>query len=188
MPPQVKVSKEQIKDMAFLMTKESGFESVTARKLADRLSCSTQPIFRVYENMDALKCDVYAMCTEYAREKMNKGINKKEPLYLSLGLNYIELARNEQHLFRLIAAVDDLGISGDGEFLLKGEVGDLSKMMPGSDAISEESRGVLFEAMWLIVHGIATLVVSGRIGLSDEEIRGLITKTYDGLLHELKGK
>ena len=48
MPPQVKVSKEHIKSEAFQMTKESGFEAVSARKLAERLNCSTQPIFRVY--------------------------------------------------------------------------------------------------------------------------------------------
>ena len=100
----------------------------------------------------------------------------------------INFEKNCFDLFRLIAAVDDLGIDGDGEFLLKGETGDLSKMLPGSEAIAEESRGVLLKAMWLIIHGIATLVVSGRIGLSDEEIRGLITRTYNGLLHELKGK
>lgn len=38
MPPQVKVSKEHIKSEAFQMTKESGFEAVSARKLAERLN------------------------------------------------------------------------------------------------------------------------------------------------------
>lgn len=70
MPPQVKVSKEHIKSEAFQMTKESGFEAVSARKLAERLNCSTQPIFRVYQNMEELKADLYEMGTDYMRESM----------------------------------------------------------------------------------------------------------------------
>ncbi len=70
MPPQVKVSKEKINTEAFQMTMENGFESVTARKLAERLGCSTQPIFRVYANMEELKVELYEMGTEYMRERM----------------------------------------------------------------------------------------------------------------------
>lgn len=188
MPPQVKVSKEHIRDEAFKMTKESGFESVTARKLAERLNCSTQPIFRVYTNMDELKVELYEMGTEYMRESMASFKGKSEPAYLSLALGYIEAAKNEKNLFRLIAAVDDLGIQGDGEFLLKGEAVNYPKMLPGSEKLSDEQKGELIKAIWFLVHGIATLLVSGRTAISDEEIRGLITETYSGLLSELQGK
>ena len=67
---------------------------------------------------------------------------------MSLGLNYIELAKSEQHLFRLIAAVDDLGISGDGEFLLKGETGDLSKKVPVVKKMNTDIGGQTWYAMY----------------------------------------
>ena len=141
MPPQVKVSKEHIKSEAFQMTKESGFEAVSARKLAERLNCSTQPIFRVYQNMEELKADLYEMGTDYMRESMERHKGKSEPAYLSLAKGYIDAARNEKNLFRLIASVDDLDISGDKEFLLKGEAINYPNMLPGAESLDEEKRG-----------------------------------------------
>jgi len=188
MPPQVKVSKDYIKSEAFEMTKESGFEAVTARKLAERLNCSTQPIFRVYTNMDELKVDIYQMGAEFIRERMIAYQGDAQPTYLSLATGYIEAARNEENLFRLIAAVDDLGIQGEGEFLLKGEAMNYPNILPGAEGLNDEKKGELISAIWFLVHGIATLIVSGRTDISDEEIRGLITETYSGLITELQGK
>lgn len=188
MPPQVKVSKDHIKAEAFQMTKESGFEAVTARKLAERLNCSTQPIFRVYANMEELKVEIYEMCADYMREKMARYKGKSEPAYLKLALGYIDAAKNEKNLFRLIASVDDMDIEGDGEFLLKGEVSETSDLLPGTEKLNEEQKGELLKAIWFLVHGIATLLVAGRTMISDKEIRGLITETYAGLLVELSNK
>ena len=188
MPPQVKVSKEHIKSEAFQMTKESGFEAVSARKLAERLNCSTQPIFRVYQNMEELKADLYEMGTDYMRESMERHKGKSEPAYLSLAKGYIDAARNEKNLFRLIASVDDLDISGDKEFLLKGEAINYPNMLPGAESLDDEKKGELISAIWFLVHGIATLIVSGRTEISDKEIGDLINETYFGLLSRVKGE
>ena len=45
------ITKQMIIDGAFELLKKEGVEAVTARKLAAHIGCSTQPIFRVYENM-----------------------------------------------------------------------------------------------------------------------------------------
>ena len=49
-----KIHKDFLVDTAFILAKQEGFENVTARKLAAKAGCSTQPIFRLYENMDDL--------------------------------------------------------------------------------------------------------------------------------------
>ena len=46
MPRKESITIEQILDTAFAMTREEGYASVTARKVAARAGCSTQPIFR----------------------------------------------------------------------------------------------------------------------------------------------
>lgn len=188
MPPQVKVSKEKILSTAFEMTRESGFESVTARKLAERLNCSTQPIFRVYENMDALKRDVFFLGADLFSEYMLKKKGKKDPTYLALGLAYIEIAKKEKNLFKLIAAIEDFQADDIKEFLLRGDVSEYLDTLPEAESLSPKEKKELFMAVWFITHGIATLVVGNRSGLSDKEIRGLITDAYFGLLNELKGK
>lgn len=190
MPPQVKVSKEKILNTAFEMTRESGFESVTARKLAERLECSTQPIFRVYENMDALKRDLFFMgadlFSDYMQGKCKKK-NQKEPAYLTLGMAYIDIAKKEKNLFKLIAAIEDFQDDDIKEFLLRGDVSEYLETLPNTETLQPKEKRELFMAVWFITHGIATLVVSNRSGLGDKEIRGLITKAYTGLLNELKG-
>ena len=53
------ITKEEIVDAAFRITRKEGFQQITSRKLASEAGCSTQPIFRLYANMEALKKDVY---------------------------------------------------------------------------------------------------------------------------------
>ena len=48
------ISKQMILDGAFDLVRTQGIEMLTARKLAAHISCSTQPIFRVYTNMEEL--------------------------------------------------------------------------------------------------------------------------------------
>ena len=60
-----KIHKDFLVDTAFLLAKQEGFENVTARKLAAKAGCSTQPIFRLYENMDDLLAEVYLRAVEY---------------------------------------------------------------------------------------------------------------------------
>ncbi|MCH5263352.1 MAG: TetR/AcrR family transcriptional regulator, partial [Lachnospiraceae bacterium] len=54
------ITKEEILNAAFQMTRENGFSNVSARTLAAKAGCSTQPIFRVYKNMEELGNDLYA--------------------------------------------------------------------------------------------------------------------------------
>ena len=62
------ISKEDIIDAAFNITKREGFDKITSRGLAAEAGCSTQPIFRIYENMEALKKDVYDRASGFYEE------------------------------------------------------------------------------------------------------------------------
>ena len=64
MPRKESITLEQINQAAFELVRESGFAELTARKLAAKAGCSTQPIFRVYKNMDELKQVVYEKAIE----------------------------------------------------------------------------------------------------------------------------
>ena len=48
------ITRNYLFDTAFGMLREEGIENITARKLAARAGCSTQPIFRLYNNMEEL--------------------------------------------------------------------------------------------------------------------------------------
>ena len=184
MPPKEKVSKACVTRTAFEMTREYGFSAVTARKLAERLGCSTQPIFRAYENMDEIRTELFYMSMNLFIEEMLK-TKGKSPAYLGLALKYIELARQEKNLFELIASIDDFGTKTIDEFV-KGEEGEaIYKKIIGNNDATDKKKKELFMMFWMFVHGMASLIVSNRVQLSEREIKGLITKAYEGFVGQL---
>lgn len=184
MPPRERISKEHVLNTAFEMTRESGFEALTARKLAERMDCSTQPIFRAYENMDMLKKDLFSKSAEYFSDYMLSNINEKDPIYISMGMAYIELAKKETFLFKLIADIDDYETDDIHEFL-QGEDHGLLEKLPNTQKLDSIQKKELFLMVWMFTHGVATLVTSNRVNLDNEEIITLIKKAYEGFLNQV---
>ena len=54
MPP-VRIKKEDIIKGTIMFIKTNGIEELSARNLAKSINCSTQPLFKQFENMDDLK-------------------------------------------------------------------------------------------------------------------------------------
>ena len=103
MPPKAKITKEMILDAVLNITRETGFETVNARSIANKLQCSTRPIFTCYENMDELKKEFLIFAYEYYEQYVSNYsdvINVKP--YLILPLSYIEFAQEEAYLFKLL--------------------------------------------------------------------------------------
>lgn len=184
MPPKEKVSKARIEKTAFEMTREYGFSEVTARKLAQRLGCSTQPIFRAYENMDDLRCDLFYMSTDYLIEQMLSA-KSRTPAYMGLALSYIEFARNEKNLFQLIASIDDFGTQTISEFLKSDEGARIQKKICKENEADDKRKQELFIMFWMFIHGMAVLIAGNRVEFSDREIRAYITKAYEGFIREV---
>ncbi|MBQ8970972.1 MAG: TetR/AcrR family transcriptional regulator [Lachnospiraceae bacterium] len=184
MPPKIKVSKEKVLDTAFAMTREDGFEALTARKLAGRLQSSTQPIFRAYENMETLKEDLFYRSVDFFSDYMLKKQKEepKEPAYLAMGMAYIELAKGERHLFELVASVEKREGDDIHEFLQKGDCAEMLNNLPDASDLTAAQKREVFGMVWMFTHGVATQVVSGRVELSDEKIRDLLKRAYKGFV------
>jgi len=187
MPPKEKVSKAMIQSTAFSMTKEYGFEAVTARKLAEQLNCSTQPIFRAYENMDELKCDLFYMSADYFANHMLRKKSRTQPLYLTMGMAYIELAVKEKNLFSLIASVEDYGGDPLGDAIVGDDSANILDKLPDADDFSDKQRRELFAMVSMFTHGVASMVASNRIHMSDKEIKLMLTKAYEGFVQAQRG-
>ncbi len=65
MPPKTIVSKEDVLCSSLALIREQGFDSLNARNIAQKLNCSTNPLFRIYKNMDELKKEVYQEAERY---------------------------------------------------------------------------------------------------------------------------
>ncbi len=77
MPSKTKITKEMILDSALKMVRANGFDSINARKLAEQLDCSTQPIFSNYPSMEALKEDILRYASSVYIEFITTNMQKK---------------------------------------------------------------------------------------------------------------
>ena len=72
MPPKVKITKAMILNAVLKITQETGFESVNARSIANRLQCSTRPMFTCYENMEELKKDYTIVIVTHSMQQASR--------------------------------------------------------------------------------------------------------------------
>ena len=96
------ITKDKILETAFDLAKTDGIEYVTARKLAAQIGCSTQPIFRVYANMNELYAEIYQKAIDAFGDYYENFKSEVETPFIHLGLAYINYAREESRLFTLL--------------------------------------------------------------------------------------
>lgn len=171
------ITGENILDTAFLMTREEGFENVTARKVAARAGCSTQPIFRVYRNMEELWSAVYDRAAEFFQDYYSLYPRTGKTPFSNLGMAYIAFAREEKHLFRLLFAAD----AGRGKRmyeLLNGSEGNVVYEINLAVMEGCPDPENLFTKMWIFIHGAACMTLTGDYDLSDSKTRELLEDTY----------
>ena len=159
MPPQVKVPREAIVEKAFELTRAYGFEKVTARMLARELNCSTQPVYHTFKNMEDLRGEVYRKTRRFFDDYM-KGSDKTD--FLTMGMRYVELARKEKNLFKLLC------LSDSGNKLKS--FSELADNAPGKMDPDVYVKSLIF------TQGVATIVSSNTTKISRKEIEQMLTE------------
>ncbi len=178
MPPKAKITKEDIISASLCIVRESGAMALNARTLAGKLSCSTQPIFSNYPNMEALKTDVIeranALYLSYLAEDMSSG---KYPPYKASGMAYIRFAGEEKELFKLLFMRDRTE-----ETIEKGEEFEqIVAIMQKNYGFSREKAELFHLGMWVYVHGIATMVATNYLDWDTELTSRMLTISFQGM-------
>lgn len=102
MPPVRKFQKEDIIKVAYDIAKEEGFASINARRIANILGCSVQPIFHNFTSMEELCRAVYDKIYSKYKEYMVNARNSKYKPYKEMGLAYIRFAADYPEFFKII--------------------------------------------------------------------------------------
>ncbi|WP_395018908.1 TetR/AcrR family transcriptional regulator [Robinsoniella peoriensis] len=188
MPPKAKITKEMILNIVLKITRESGFETVNARSIANKLQCSTRPVFTCYENMDQLKRDFLASAYEYYEQYViHYGNSEKISHHLILPLSYIEFAQEETHLFKLLFINDmDLKMAEAKDFYK--EIDNENKARSFSEAIGVELEcaKVIFLDLFLYTHGIAVLTATKKIELDRNSAEKMVVNLLSALIRQEK--
>lgn len=162
---------------AFELTKEEGHGMLTARRLAGKIGCSTQPIFRVYKNMDELYSQVFDEIIQYFSEFYRDFPKMDDTPFVNLGLAYIKFAQVEPHLFEVLFLSKNRYGKSLYE-LLNGREGFLVQEINKAKAAGAQNPSELFMKMWIFIHGAACMVVTGDYDLEDAETLNLLKASY----------
>lgn len=171
------ITLQNILDTAFAMTREEGFEQVTARKVAAKAGCSTQPIFRVYHNMEELWDAVYDKAADFFQDYYSLYPRMGKTPFANLGMAYIAFAREEKQLFRLLFVSQQENKRAMYE-LLNGSAGNVVYEISMARVMGCADAEGLFSRMWILIHGAACMTLTGDYDLSERETLELLEQSY----------
>lgn len=172
------ITQKEIVNAAFKITRKEGFEQITSRKLAAAAGCSTQPIFRIYENMDALKKDVYDKAAEYYQEYYGEFEKTHDVPFVDLGLAYIGFAQKYPHLFRLLFISEQGPDSVSMYDLVNGAGENVVKEINKAQAKGAKNAQQLFMQMWIFIHGAGCMAVTGDYDLDEAASVSMLESAY----------
>ena len=172
------ITQKEIVNAAFKITRKEGFEQITSRKLAAAAGCSTQPIFRIYENMDALKKDVYEKTAAYYEEYYADYVKIHDTPFIDLGMAYISFARKYPHLFRLLFLSDHSQNVKSMYDLINGSNDEVVAEIKRAAGKGAHNPDQLFMKMWIYIHGAGCMAVTGDYDLEDTETVVMLESAY----------
>ncbi len=185
MPPKCKFSREEIIDAALELTRERGFDAVSARSLSVKLGASTRPIFGYFESMAQVQSATIAAASElFGRCQRTEAESGRYPPYKASGMAYIRFAREERELFKLLFMRDR---SNESQVITP-EDEQIVDIICNQVAISRESAKMFFLEMWAYVHGIATMIATGYYAWDEDTVSKSLTDMYQGLKFKYENK
>ena len=177
MPRKESITRNDILKAAFNLAREEGVAEVTARRLASKAGCSTQPIFRLFKNMEEVLSEVMAEAISFFDAFYEAYPKSQATPFVNLGLAYIRFAQEEQQLFRLLF----LSENRHGKSLydmLNGQNGAVVKEINNAKFYGCKNPSDMFMRMWICIHGCACMSLTGDYDLQEEDTIKLLEESY----------
>ena len=172
MAPKNKFTKEEMVDAALRVVRTKGIDALTAKALAKELGTSTQPVFTCFNTMDTVKKEVRAAAERVYNKYAAEGLRQEIPFF-GFGRQYIQFAKEEPELYRFLFLTKVEGPC-DALEAMKHSQGKIRPSLEKIYQISAADADRYFRDLWLVVHSLATLIVTGECPYSDEEISQIL--------------
>lgn len=180
MPPKVVFKKDDIIEVTYEIVRKEGFEKVNARKIAKELNSSVYPIFKHFKDMEELKQIVYEKIYRKYQEYMLRGANE-DKAYKKMGLSYIQFAKDYPEFFKILF-MQKTKLNAEN-FISSDSIGDdVIKAGQKLTGLSTKEQKQFHVKVWIFTHGIACLVATKTITISDKEIDNLLGHTVIEML------
>ena len=170
-------TREDMIEGAFQLIRKRGHEALTARNLAKELGCSTQPVMYQFPSLSELKELAYEKTDRYHTEYILSAEG-----FLESGLRYIQFAREEPDLFRFLFQSGHFKGMSIRDMLNDPEASEVMRYASSGLAIPAEKLALVFEALYITVHGYADLIANNALEYDPESIEKTLTAIAEGLM------
>ncbi|MBO0483052.1 TetR/AcrR family transcriptional regulator [Candidatus Enterococcus courvalinii] len=174
------ITREQILAAAYEVVATEGFSRFTARNIASKMKCSTQPIYLEFKNMDDLKTELFEQIYSYLSNEVFP-VEHTGHKIIDLAYNYIHFANSEKRLYRSLY-LDEYGGGEAMQEFSYNYFTDAVKQDAAYANLSKEQIESLHNGTWIVATGIAALMSSGIIHPTDVQIEKLIQDSIDAIL------
>ena len=184
MPPKPKFSEEKIIKTAYKIIKKDGLNSLTARKLAEKLESSARPIFTVFKNMDEVKEKVRG---KILKEFIKYLCNSENNTFKEMAVKTVLYASLEPELFKVLFMWENPDNTSDKSVCNLNGIKEIyiNTILEQYNALELEAENI-FNQSWIHIFGMATLIIGNVLPLSEADIANKISEDIENIIGSMQ--
>lgn len=177
MPPTVRFTRDAVLHAACQLMRREGMEALNARAIAKELGGSTQPIFRLFTNMEDLHRELILYAARQFQAHAEADMAQSDSPYIQLCTTYLLYGRDEPELFKLLFMRDRVS---EGQYSDQTNFDLVFNIIKKETPLDDETALRFFERTWLFIHGLAVCIATKYIPCQDERyLISMVKEAYN---------
>lgn len=177
MPPTVRFTRDAVLHAACQLMRREGMEALNARAIAKELGGSTQPIFRLFTNMEDLHRELILYVARQFQAHAEADMAQSDSPYIQLCTTYLLYGRDEPELFKLLFMRDRVS---EGQYSDQTNFDLVVNIIKKETPLDDETALRFFERTWLFIHGLAVCIATKYIPCQDERyLISMVKEAYN---------
>lgn len=177
MPPTVRFTRDAVLHAACQLMRREGMEALNARAIAKELGGSTQPIFRLFTNMEDLHRELILYVARQFQAHAEADMAQSDSPYIQLCTTYLLYGRDEPELFKLLFMRDRVS---EGQYSDQTNFDHVFNIIKKETPLDDETALRFFERTWLFIHGLAVCIATKYIPCQDERyLISMVKEAYN---------
>ena len=177
MPPTVRFTRDAVLHAACQLMRREGMEALNARAIAKELGGSTQPIFRLFTNMEDLHRELILYVARQFQAHAEADMAQSDSPYIQLCTTYLLYGRDEPELFKLLFMRDRVS---EGQYSDQTNFDLVFNIVKKETPLDDETALRFFERTWLFIHGLAVCIATKYIPCQDERyLISMVKEAYN---------
>jgi AcrR family transcriptional regulator len=164
--PKIKFTREQIIDAAFEIAKIEGIDSITMRKVADRMGCSVAPIYVNFQNSNELTEAIIERIISVSQQLISE--ERSGNPFFDLGRASLRFAREYPVLFRDLVMKKNHYMNAYNEKVEPALIQEM-KEDPELQGFSDDELKTILLKMRIFQLGLSVMVANGLLPEENEK-------------------